>query len=188
MARDETAPVSADARQWRPQTVWSGRGSAEIVNPIAEPLWSGERVTVLYRDSEHADEWGAVEVYDSYGEEAHSLAERAFDHLRRSITATEAVIDGIVTMQSLGAGVKIDFEGEENRPPTKDPAFVAIDGLIRQSRLVRISPWVSPPLYTWFRTWTNAGFHGLVIKAANSRYAPGKSTMEWITTDRAPRI
>ena len=46
------------------------------------------------------DEWGSVEVIDEEGAMAPGMAPRAFDQLRRSILATEAVIDGIVTDQT----------------------------------------------------------------------------------------
>jgi ATP-dependent DNA ligase len=51
---------------------------------------------------------------------------------------------------------------------------------------VRLSPVVRPPLRQWFASWQSAGFKGLIIKAANSRYEPGGETIEWATVLRMP--
>lgn len=197
--------IPADPHDWRPLRIDGSKGVAYVDNPIAEPIWNGTRVLVFFRDSENADEWGEVEVIDEEGDDARSLARRAFDQLRRSILAREAVIDGIVTDQTIDAGVSMEFD--ENRPEQgTDLAFVAIDllridsqtlfdvpllerkrlleGLIQQSPLVRISPWVTPPIHAWLRTWKSAGFRGAIVKAANSRYVPGSTTIEWVIVEK----
>ncbi len=198
---EQTLIIPPDPRQWRPQRVdKKGNSVGYVQNPIAEPIWAGTRVLVYFREAEHADEWGSVDVIDEKGDDALDLARRAFDQLRRSILASEAVIDGIVTDQTLDPGVSMEFD--ENRAGLgKDLAFVAIDllrvdhqtlfdipllerkrlleGLIQQSPLVRLSPWVTPPIQAWLRTWRSAGFKGAIVKAANSRYVPGSMTVEW---------
>lgn len=110
----------------------------------------------------------------------------------------------------LGGTAESDVKYEPRgprRPGT--PAFVAIDvlsldgetlfdapllerkrvleSLIEQSDLVRLSPWVRPPVRSWFNTWRSAGFRGLVMKASNSRYRPGEETVEWALVERMPR-
>src|SRR3954447_25649386 len=122
MAADR-APIPTDARGWRPQRVdTKNSGVAYIDNPIAEPIWVGNRVLVLFREAEHADEWGSVEVIDEEGKDAAPSAPRAFDQLRRSLLASEAVIHGIVPDQSLESGVSMEFD--ENRASLgKDLAF-----------------------------------------------------------------
>ena len=205
MRRDTNDPISADPRHWRPQRVDAKGLAARVVNPIAEPIWSGARVLVLFRDADRDDEWGTVEVLDEDGEDALPSARRAFDQLRRSIVAREAVIDGIVTDQTVDSGVSMEFD--ENRAGLgRDLAFVAIDllriddqplfdvpllerkrlleGLIVQSPLVRLSPWVTPPIHPWLRTWRSAGFRGAMVKAANSRYVPGSTTIEWAVVEK----
>ena len=77
------------------------RGTPWIENPIVEPIWSGTRVLVVYRESTNEDEWGTVEAIDEEGADPTKDAQRAFDQLRRSILATEAVIDGILTEQTV---------------------------------------------------------------------------------------
>jgi len=224
--------TSLDPREWRPQRIGSSRQRPEIVDPIVEPLWSGTRVIAHYRDSSQADEWGEVEVLDALGEDAMDLAPLALEHLRRSVRASDAVIDGIVTAQATpgGEGLRVLVEARSQplrrmfiggreaditfAPPKDGPrlgeaAFVALDllmvdgqslldvpllerkrlleSLIEPSELVRVSPWVRPPLRQWFTSWRGAGFRGLIIKSSNSRYVPGGETFEWAIVERMPR-
>jgi len=193
-----------DAHLWRPQRAKVRKGAPYIDNAIAEPFWNGTRVLVLFRESERQDEFGSVEAIDEAGADAFEQAPRALDHLRRSIFAREAVVDGIVTGQSLEPGVAIEFDEHHGRLGN-DLAFVALDllridhetlfdvpllerkrlleGAIKQSLLVRISPWVTPPISAWLRTWTHAGFKGAMVKNSNSRYVPGSTTIEWAPVD-----
>ena len=232
MDQPNEVSIPDDAREWRPQIVHVGRYVPEIVNPILEPLWTGTRVIAHYRDAERDEEWGTVEVYDEFGDEALDLAMPAFDQLRRAIRASEAVVDGIVTDQATGGGEgagsvifaqaqpfkrmfiggpasDIQFAAPRSLPRTGDPAFVALDllrldgqplfdvpllerkrlldGLVDQSELVRVSPWVRPPLRSWFSTWQSAGLRGVMMKGANSRYTPGVETTEWAKVTRMPR-
>jgi ATP-dependent DNA ligase len=197
-----------EPRHWRPQRARGGKDVHDIEIPIAEPRWGGTRVLAFFRDS-LTDEWGTVEVIDESGDDALPEAMRAFDQLRRSVNAREAIVDGIVTDQAARIGVGIDFAGRlpEDRG---DAAFVALDvlriddqplldvpllerkrqldALIVQSPLVRISPWTGRPLKPWYMTWKRAGFRGIVIKSANSRYVPGSVCQDWAITDSEPRI
>ena len=174
-------------------------------NPVAEPIWSGDRVLAFFREAVRDDEWGTVEVVDQEGNDALDRAPRAFDQLRRSILATEAVIDGIITSQTVDPGVSMEFDQDRARLG-RDLAFVALDllridnqtlfdipllerkrlleGLIQQNPLVRLSPWVTPPIHAWLRTWRSAGFRGAIVKAANSRYVPGSKTAEWAILEK----
>jgi bifunctional non-homologous end joining protein LigD len=197
-----------EPRHWRPQRARDGLDPSKISNPIAEPLWDGVRVLAFFRDGV-GDQWGAVEALDSRGEDALPEAMRAFDQLRRSISASEAILDGIVTNEANRRGVGIEFDGRPDMEPA-DAAFVALDllriddeplldvpllerkrlleGVILQSPLVRVTPWTGLPLRPWFRTWRRAGFQGIVIKGANSRYVPGSSSNEWTTSNREPVV
>lgn len=204
----DSARTRDEPRHWRPQRARAGMNVERIDNPIAEPLWRGLRVLAFFRDSS-ADEWGTVEVIGADGEDALPDAVRAFDQLRRSIRATEAILDGIVTHDATRPGVDMEFAGHAAEG-TADPAFVALDllrvddqelldvpllerkrlldGLITQSPLVRISPWTGRPIRPWFMTWRRAGFKGIVVKAANSRYTPGGASDEWTIWTKEPRI
>ena len=99
MADGKSIPIPADPRDWRPQRADGARGVPYLDNPIAEPIWSGRRVLVFYREAERDDEWGSIDVLDEDGEDGLDSASRAFDQLRRSVIARDAVIDGIVTDQ-----------------------------------------------------------------------------------------
>jgi ATP-dependent DNA ligase len=59
-----------------------------------------------------------------------------------------------------------------------------LESLFVESDLVRLSPVVRPPLLPWLNSWKSAGFRGLLMKAANSRYRPGELTDEWATVER----
>jgi ATP-dependent DNA ligase len=59
-----------------------------------------------------------------------------------------------------------------------------LESLFVESDLVRVSPVVRPPLLPWLNSWKSAGFRGLLMKAANSRYRPGELTDEWATVER----
>ena len=96
--------IPSDPREWRPQTVKRGRYVPQVVDPILEPLWSGTRVLAYYSDSPNEDEWGSVEVIDEYGDDAILDAPQAFDQLRRSVNAREAVIDGVITSEATAGG------------------------------------------------------------------------------------
>jgi hypothetical protein len=227
-----TGQDRADPREWRPQRIGAPRRGYDIVDPIVEPLWSGTRVMAHFRESPREDEWGDVEVLDEAGVDATPLAPVALEHLRRSVRAADAVIDGIVTAQATPGGegtrvvvdaraqplkrlfiggrdADITFSGPKGPPRVGEPAFVALDllrvdgevlldvpllerkrileGLIEPSDLVRVSPWVRPPLRQWFTSWRSAGFRGLILKSSNSRYLPSSETLDWAVVERMPR-
>ena len=229
---DDAARIPEDPREWRPQTMPRRRYQPEIIDPIIEPFWTGVRVIAHYRDASNDEEWGTVEVLDQGGDEVTREAPVALDHLRRSVLASEAVIDGIITTQATGGGegtavvvfaksqpVKrlilggsesdIQFAPPKTRRHDGEPAFVALDllsldgqtlfdvpllerkrlleGLIEESELVRVSPWVRPPVRQWFSSWREAGFRGLIMKSTNSRYTPGDETVQWALVERMPR-
>jgi ATP-dependent DNA ligase len=105
-------------------------------------------------------------------------------------------------------------KNRSGRPPRKlDPnkpiAFVAVDllrvdgqnlvglpllerkrlleGTLKVDELVRITPYVRPPLGSLAFTWRALGFRELVYKPANSRYWPGGDRTDWILVMNNPR-
>ena len=44
---------------------------------------------------------------------------------------------------------------------------------------VRISAFVRPPIDPWLFSWKAAGFKGVMLKSANSRYEPGERSHHW---------
>lgn len=92
--------------------------------------------------------------------------------------------------QGTAAFVAIDLLSLDDQPLFDAPLLERkrlLESLITQSDLVRLSPWVRPPVRTWFNTWRSAGFRGLIMKASNSRYRPGQETTDWALVERMPR-
>lgn len=54
-----------------------------------------------------------------------------------------------------------------------------LDGALQPSELVRITPFVRPPIGTFLASWRGLGFRTLVYKAANSRYIPNERNDDW---------
>ena len=221
-AETARAEFPADSRAWRPQTAYQGRFRPGIVDPLLEPRWDGTRVLAYFVEAADADEWGTVDVLDARGQDAAHTAPRALDELRRSIAASAAILDGIITDQAIvgGEGVAPIFVApsplrrlfnrgrEGGRRTPREPAFVALDllsidgqvlldvpllerkrlleGALRESELVRLTPWARPPRRSWFATWRAAGFREMVIKGANSHYVPGQRSLEWAIVNRMP--
>jgi hypothetical protein len=56
-----------------------------------------------------------------------------------------------------------------------------LDSVLDESDLVRRGIYVRPPIESWVGSWRAIGFTELTFKAANSRYAPGTVTNEWVS-------
>jgi len=59
-----------------------------------------------------------------------------------------------------------------------------LDGLLVENDRARVSPFARPPLAQWLNSWKSAGFRGVVMKAANSRYRPADVLREWAIVER----
>jgi bifunctional non-homologous end joining protein LigD len=59
-----------------------------------------------------------------------------------------------------------------------------LEGLLVSNDLARSSPFARPPLAQWFNSWKSAGFNGVVMKAANSRYRPDEVARKWAIVER----
>jgi len=55
-----------------------------------------------------------------------------------------------------------------------------LDSVIEESDLLRLGPFVRPPIENWATSWRAQGFAGLTFKAANSRYLPGEPNPDWV--------
>jgi len=80
---------------WRPQA-FGRRNARDIVDPIIEPLWLGDRVVVTGRA-------GEIGVYDTEGEPVSGEIEPILDQLRMALLADEVVLDGYLTRQATPA-------------------------------------------------------------------------------------
>jgi ATP-dependent DNA ligase len=54
-----------------------------------------------------------------------------------------------------------------------------LDGSVRQDELVRVTPFVRPPIDSFVATWRGLGFRAMVYKGANSRYVPDAPNKDW---------
>jgi ATP-dependent DNA ligase len=104
--------------------------------------------------------------------------------------------------QMIGGSYVAQLMEPESRPdPDRPVAFVAVDLLavdgsrlldvpllerkrllessIKPGELVRITPFVRPPIGSYVATWRGAGFDGLAYKGANSRYMPDARNDDW---------
>jgi hypothetical protein len=54
-----------------------------------------------------------------------------------------------------------------------------LESVLQESRLVRVSAYVRPPIDGWLGAWRMFGFHRISFKGANSRYVPGAKNREW---------
>jgi ATP-dependent DNA ligase len=95
----------ADPRSWLPMRPYRGRRTFEIADPILEPFWSGVRVIahVASRSADPLDH--EVEIFEELGADVASDLPGLRDALAGSVTAFDAVIDGVISRQVAIGGV-----------------------------------------------------------------------------------
>jgi len=62
-----------------------------------------------------------------------------------------------------------------------------LDTSLEQGELVRITPFVRPPIGSFVATWRGLGFGALAYKSANSRYIPNSQNNDWSILPMPPR-
>lgn len=115
----------------------------------------------------------------------------------------EAHVSSMGMLLSRDAGIEVGAPAARSGTPI---AFVALDllrldgqplldlpllerkrqleGIIRSSERVRISPFTRPPVDPWVASWQGAGFRGAMLKEANGRYSPGSLARDWVVVTR----
>jgi ATP-dependent DNA ligase len=115
----------------------------------------------------------------------------------------------MMTQFLVGSRVARMAEPERHLDPDRPVAFVAVDllsidgsslldipllerkrlldGALQPADLVRITPFIRPPIGSFVATWRSAGFRALAYKAANSRYTPDSRNDEWTIMPMPPR-
>lgn len=104
--------AEAAAAGWRPQR-FSERISAEVVDPIVEPLWVGLRVVVFASEA-------VAEVRDLDGDAVDDFPELS-EELRRAVRVDRVVLDGYLThqpVQDLAAIARRDAVQDPKSAPT----------------------------------------------------------------------
>jgi len=61
-----------------------------------------------------------------------------------------------------------------------------LDGALKPSELVRITPFVRPPIGSLLNTWRGSGFDALAYKGANSHYMPDLRNDDWSIVQMPP--
>jgi ATP-dependent DNA ligase len=98
--RDRDAkPVPVDPREWAPMRPYRGRRRFDIVDPVAEPLWSGARVLAHVESRPDADPPALVTLIEELGADIAPELPSLAAAVGRSIMASDAIIDGVVTGQ-----------------------------------------------------------------------------------------
>jgi ATP-dependent DNA ligase len=109
---------------------------------------------------------------------------------------------GDAVTQMLAGGLAKRPKREPRLDPTRPIAFMAVDlllvdgsslleipllerkrlldGALRQSELVRITPYLRPPIGSFAATWKALGFSSIAIKPANGRYSPTGGRSDWV--------
>jgi len=62
-----------------------------------------------------------------------------------------------------------------------------LDGALTPGELVRITPFVRPPIGSFVATWRGAGFGALAYKSPNSRYVPNARNDDWSILPMPPK-
>lgn len=62
-----------------------------------------------------------------------------------------------------------------------------LDGSLQPAELVRITPFVRPPVGSFVNTWRDMGFSAIAYKASNSRYTPDVRNDDWSIFPMPPK-
>ncbi|HEX7492330.1 MAG TPA: hypothetical protein VF337_11575 [Candidatus Limnocylindrales bacterium] len=62
-----------------------------------------------------------------------------------------------------------------------------LDGALTPSDLVRVTPFIRPPIGSFISTWRNMSFNEVAYKASNSRYTPNARNDDWSIVPMPPR-
>lgn len=196
-----TAPT-LDLAPQRPRYV---RERAEPERHILEPEWPGTRVLVrIGHPGPHFVGYagpvdGPRELYDAIVAESR---------------CETAVIDGVLVPEWRDEPeLELDAEGNAyTRPSGPRAIFAAFDlleidgtslvdvpllerkrhleGMLEQTRNVRLTAYVTRGLRAWRDSFLAQGFRRVVLKSWGSTYASGRSNDDWLVVDKlnAPRF
>jgi ATP-dependent DNA ligase len=99
MADREPLPVPDDPRDWAPMRPYQGRRKFDIVDAVAEPLWSGVRVLVHFRSTPDAERSTEVLLIEELGVDLSEELPGVTGAIARGVMANDAIIDGVISQQ-----------------------------------------------------------------------------------------
>lgn len=101
--RDRPAlPVPDDPREWGAMRPYRGRRSFDILDPVLEPFWSGQRAFAHLEtelDAEPGRDAASVALLDEFGADVGAELPELTRALAQGILAIDAIVDGIVSAQ-----------------------------------------------------------------------------------------
>lgn len=106
-------PASDDPLDWRPQLPLVTRVPVRIVDPVVEPLWTGERVLVHV---DHPQGTVRVRIIDRFGIDLAPVDADVAAAIGGAIGAEDAILDGVLTSQATRGGVGTAVVTEARRP------------------------------------------------------------------------
>ena len=78
---------------------YRGRRKFDIVDPVAEPLWSGVRVLAHFGSTPQAERPADVSLIEELGVDLSDELPAVSDAIGRGIMAVDAIIDGVISRQ-----------------------------------------------------------------------------------------
>lgn len=188
--------LAADLAPQRPRYVHQ---RPELEGHLLEPEWQGTRA--LVRVGQPGDRFRG---YDGPVDGPRELYEAIVADAR----CDSAIIDGVL-VQDWQDEQELEVDGEGNafvRPAGGRQIFAAFDllavdgesllevpllerkrhleGLLIQSRNVRLTSYVTRSLGAWRDTLIAQGFKRVVLKDWNSPYEPGRTVGSWLVVDK----
>jgi len=197
VVRDVTTLLGADLAPQRPRFV---RERAEPERHILEPEWVGTRALVRVGHS-------GGPRFRGYGGELDAPRE-LYDAIVADARCDSAIIDGVLVDDWRDeTDLEMDEQGNAfTRAPGGRRIFAAFDllevdgeplleipllerrrhleGVLAQSRNVRLTPYVTRGLRSWRETFVAQGFRRVVLKNWNSVYAPGRTNDDWLVVEK----
>jgi len=134
------------------------------------------------RDTTGAEAVIGLDSVISVGEMSRQLLLGGGGRERREALEAAAARQVLVPSASASAFVAIDLLWLDGEPIIDVPLAERkrlLDGVLRETDVVRRTVAVRYPVETWYAQWRALGFREVAVKAANSRYTPGTPNGEW---------
>jgi ATP dependent DNA ligase domain len=182
--RDEDGESLAEDEELVPEIAAISTSLSEIVSAdsalldgylTAQPTRSGAGLTI-----DPPQIMSAAELAGQFfvGGLANSSARRQYEESRAIETTARGSQDSPLAFAAIDL-LMLDGDPILDAPLLERKRLLA--SVISETRLVRLTPYVRPPVDSWIISWRSAGFRALAYKDANSRYQPGEQSDDWAT-------